>query len=334
MLNPSISWFERFRPTTVNEIVFSSEEHKNLIKSWIDNERIPGNVLLSGPAGTGKTTTSIVLIKSLIKNQSDLCRIKSRSVSDIDDKIVPFIVKKPLGSKSKIVYIEELDRMSRQAFAQLKEDLMEKYQEWVSFICCTNYPKRIDTALRSRFTFQIEFQSVNLAGIKSRLELILKSENAKFDQNNLDSFIEKNYRHGLRNLINSLQVSFISNNGTINFDELEKNLNIEDNIVSHMLQMTEKIMVTTDPSSRKSCLINPLNSIIAKEYSAFTALCHNNYDIDYSNIFERLMDTIKYVPLQGVISKYAEEIEMKKYPYMHLIACFYEMIKCALETVL
>ena len=90
MLNPSISWFERFRPTTVDEIVFSSEEHKNLIKSWIDNERIPGNVVLSGPAGTGKTTTSIVLIKSLIKNQSDLCRIKSRSVSDIDDKILLF----------------------------------------------------------------------------------------------------------------------------------------------------------------------------------------------------------------------------------------------------
>jgi len=91
------------------------------VKSWIDNETIPGNVLLSGPAGTGKTTTAIVIIRKIIKNQADLCRIKTRSVSDVDEKIAPFVQKKPVSSKCKIVLIEELDRTSRQFQAQLKK---------------------------------------------------------------------------------------------------------------------------------------------------------------------------------------------------------------------
>jgi len=70
--------------------------HKKYCESWIDNETIPGNVLLSGPAGTGKTTTAIVIIRKIIKNQADLCRIKTRSVSDVDEKIAPFVQKNQL----------------------------------------------------------------------------------------------------------------------------------------------------------------------------------------------------------------------------------------------
>jgi len=61
-------------------------------------------------------------------------------------------------------------------------------------------------------------------------------------------------------------------------------------------------------------------------------LCHNNFDINYENIFERLYETVKYLPLQVIIGKYSEEIDLKKYPNIHLISCFYEMMKCSLET--
>jgi len=120
--------------------------------------------------------------------------------------------------------------------------------------------------------------------------------------------------------------------GILNFTSLEQNLNIEDNIVSCIVTMIEKIMLSTDPSAKRICIATPFNSIIAKEYSSFVTLCHNNYDINYENIFERLYEIIKYLPLQVIIGKYSEEIEMKKYPNIHLISCFYEMMKCALEV--
>lgn len=332
MISPQISWFEKHRPTSIDEMVFSSIEQKNLVKSWIDNETIPGNVLLTGPAGTGKSTLALIAIRKIIKNQADLLRIKTRSVSDVDDKIAPFVTRRPVSSKTKIVYIEELDRTSRQFQGQLKEDLMEKYQEYVSFICCSNHPRRIDSALRTRFTFQIEFKSDNLEDIKKRLEHILAEEKAKYNQTELSEFVNKNFKSGLRDLINALQVSFISNNGVIDFKSLEQNLNIEDNLISYIHQMIEKIMTTQDPGAKKICLSTPFSSIIAKEYSSFVTLCHNNFDISYDNIFERLYETIKYLPLQVIIGKYSEEIDLKKYPHIHLISCFYEMMKCSIES--
>jgi len=334
MINPQISWFEAHRPSTIEDMVFSDEQQYRLVKTWIDNESIPGNILLTGPPGTGKTTLCLMLIKIIIKNQADYLRIKTRSVSDVDEKIAPFVQKKPVSSKCKIVYLEELDKTSRQFQAQLKEDLLEKYQEYVSFICCTNHPKRIDSALRTRFTFQIEFKSNNLESIKKRLETILKSENANYNPEDLAEYVNKNFKAGIRDLINALQVSFISNNGIINFKDLDQNLNIEDNIINNVFQMIEKIMSTTDPMARRLCLSTPFSSIIAKEYSSFVTLCHNNFDINYENIFERLYETTKFLPLQVIIGKYAEEIDMKKYPNIHLVSCFYEMIKCCLESTM
>ena len=334
MINPNISWFEAHRPDTIDEIVFSNDLDKNMVTSWIQNERIPGNLLLSGPAGTGKSTLARVLIKSLIKSQADLCRMKSRSVDEIDNKISPFVGRKPTSSKSKIVFIEEIDGLSRVGQRQLKEDLLEKYQEYVSFICCTNYPKRVDGALVTRFTFRIDFKSENIAGIKNRLEYILNCEGSKYNPEELTEFLEKNYKAGLRDLINALQISHISNNGIINFLDLDKNINIEDNLVSLLFSMIETIMKTTEPSSRKMCLVSPLNSIIAKEYQEFVTLCHNNYDISYDNVFQRMYETTRYLPLQVIIGKYSEDLEMKKYPHLHLISCFYEMERCIVEAVM
>lgn len=334
MITPNISWFEKYRPQSIDEMVFSDDQQKRLVKSWVDNENISGNILLSGPAGTGKSTLALILIKKIIKNQADYLRIKTRSVSDVDEKIAPFVQKRPVSSKCKVVYIEEVDRTSRQFQAQLKEDLMEKYQEYVSFICCTNHPRRIDSALRTRFTFQIEFKSENLNGIKKRLEYILTQEKAKFDTTELEEFVNKNFKSGLRDLINALQVSFVSNNGVVDFKNLEQNLNIEDNIVSNIFEMIEKIMTTNDPTARKICLSTPFSSIIAKEYSSFVTLCHNNFDINYENIFERLYETTKFLPLQVIIGKYSEEVDLKKYPNIHLISCFYEMMKCCLESTM
>lgn len=333
-VKPDIAWYEKYRPKGVDEVIFSNEDDKKLIETWVTNERIPGNVLFSGPAGTGKTTISLILIRSLIKNQADLCRMRSRRVEEIDDKIAPFITKKPVGSKSKIVYIEELDGLSRQAQRQLKEDMLEKFQEYVSFVCCTNYPKRIDSALLTRFTYKIDFSSDNVTGIKSRLEHILSQENAQYDPQELSEFVSKNYRHGLRELINSLQKVYVSNSGKINFQDLEKSLNIEDNLVALIYKMIEVVMKTAEPNTKRLCLINPMNSIIARDYQEFVTLCHNNYDINYENIFVRLYETTRYLPLQVVIGKYSEEIETKKYPHIHLISLFYDMVKCVIEAML
>jgi hypothetical protein len=98
--------------------------------------------------------------------------------------------------------------------------------------------------------------------------------------------------------------------------------------------MLERIMASTDLTVRKICLTSPINSIIAKEYTSFVTLCHNNFDINYDNIFEKLYETVKFLPLQVIIGNYSETSDTKKYPHIHLISCFYEMVKCCLECTL
>jgi hypothetical protein len=97
--------------------------------------------------------------------------------------------------------------------------------------------------------------------------------------------------------------------------------------------MLETVMKTLELNQKKLCLITPMNSIIAKEYQEFVTLCHNNFDINYENIFLRLYETTRFLPLQVIIGKYSEEIDMKKYPHIHLISAFHEMMKCVLEAM-
>jgi DNA polymerase III gamma/tau subunit len=63
------AWFEKHRPLTIQDVVFTNEEHKNLANQWITNEKIDGNILLTGAAGTGKTTLSQILIKTIKKDK-------------------------------------------------------------------------------------------------------------------------------------------------------------------------------------------------------------------------------------------------------------------------
>ena len=326
------AWFEKHRPESIDEVVFSNKDQENLARRWVNEKKIDGNVLLSGAAGTGKTTLSQVLIRSIIGTQNDLYRMKSRSVSEIDT-LQSWITKRPVKSSHNIVYIEEMDKLSREAQTTLKDGMMEKYVDTCVFVCCTNFPKKIDKAVLTRFTYKLHFDSVNKDGIRKRIEQILTKENAKYNPDELERFIEQNYNKGLRDIINSLQLSFIVNNGSIIFKEVEENLNIEDNVAQLIMDIMKKISQQTDLKQRKMCVNIPLNSVIASEWSEICTITHNNYDINYDDIFTKLIENTRYVPLQIILSNYAETIENKKYPDLHLRSCVYEMIKCCCEIL-
>ena len=327
------AWFEKHRPEKIEEIVFTNQDHFNLAKQWITNERIDGNVLLSGAAGTGKTTLSQVLIRSLIKTQADVYRMKSRSVSEIDE-LKSWISKRPVRSKHLIVYIEEMDKLSREAQTTLKDGMMEKFVDTCIFICCTNYPKKIDKALLTRFTYKLHFDSNNKQDIKKRLEMILEKENAKYNPNELELFVENNYKKGLRDIINSLQISYITNNGSVVFKEVEESLNVEEIIAQLILTIFQMISKQTDIKQRKLCVTKPINSPIVKEWTELCTITHNNYDINYDDVFRFLIENVHFVPLQVILAKYAEDIDFKKYPDLHLRACVYECNKCLIEALI
>jgi len=326
----STSWFMHHQPKTVEQYVFESSDQRSQAIDWINNSVIPANLVLFGPAGTGKTALAELLIRAIIKNQHDLNRIVKRSVKDIDE-LAPWLQKRPLGSKKKIVYIEEFDKLSNEAKGTLKDGMMEKFQEYVTFICTTNHFNRIDHALQTRFTYQFNLTCTNIDGVFLRLVQILNDENVAYDSDKLRIFVNKNISMGLRDLINTLQVNSIHNQ--IDFDKiiLQKSEQ-EEEIINLRLSMIEEIIECHDINSRKLCVTTPANSLIAKQYISLIEIIQYNQNIDYYEIFNQLMERIQYFPIKSLINQFSSQLDNKHSLYVHYIDFLYRALKCIVEV--
>jgi len=57
-------WVEQYRPSTIDGYVFVDDAQREQVETWIREGSIP-HLLLSGSAGTGKTTLAKLLINEL-----------------------------------------------------------------------------------------------------------------------------------------------------------------------------------------------------------------------------------------------------------------------------
>lgn len=325
------SWFIKYAPQNVEDLIFDNDDHKKLIKNWLSQEYIDGNVLLFGSFGLGKTVTAEILIKQIIKAQNDLLIAKERSVKEIRERIQPFVSKRPVKSKQKIVYIEEMDKMHKDAFNLLKTGLMEKYQDICCFIGCTNYIKKIEGAVQTRFNYKLPFNGSNIEGIIERMKYILNTEGAGYNEEELSKFVYANNQSGIRELINSLQNSFIANNGNINFQNIQKTGSIEGNIIE-LIKNIINIVISLDVKGKKMALDYPENSKISEDYKQLVTILHNNIDINYDSIYSNIYDITRYIPLKTLCARYADQQEFKKFPHINLLGFLYEAIKTISEV--
>ena len=182
-------------------------------------------------------------------------------------------------------------------------------------------------AFLTRFTHKISFNGTNITGIIERLSNILKTENATFDESQLKAFVEKSIGMGIREILNMLQGSYSANNGTIDFTNIQGFAGLEENVFSLIVKIITMVS-GLNKRDKQLAIIQPLNSPIAQDYQTLCAILHNNYDINYNNIFDRLYETSKFIPLQLIIARHADENEFKKYPHVNVISCLKEMMEC------
>ena len=62
-----IPWVEKYRPQTYDEIVSQSIAINNL-KMFVKSTDIP-HLILTGPAGTGKTSTALIIARHFLKEE-------------------------------------------------------------------------------------------------------------------------------------------------------------------------------------------------------------------------------------------------------------------------
>jgi len=199
-------WVEQYRPKTVDGYVFVDDAQRDQVQQWIRDGSIP-HLMLSGSAGTGKTTLAKLLINELGVDEYDVMWANgSKEARRIDwvDKLIGFCQTMPFG-RFKVVLIDEADYMNKDSVQPALRNLMEDYSQTVRFILTCNYPHKIIAPIHSRCqgfhivkTDHVEFTA--------RVATVLLEENVAFDMDVLDSYVKATYPD-LRKCLNLVQLN-------------------------------------------------------------------------------------------------------------------------------
>ena len=189
-------WTEKYRPRALADYVFTDPEQKTLIESWIRDQYIP-DILLSGSAGTGKTTLAKVLINELGIEGYDILEAngskEARKIEWVTDTLEPFCQTMPFG-RMKVVLIDEADYMNINSVQPALRNLTESYSHSVRFILTCNYPNKIMPALQSRCEQgRIHISKPDITEFTARAATVLISENVEFDLDTLDTYVKATY---------------------------------------------------------------------------------------------------------------------------------------------
>ncbi len=201
-------WTEKYRPKTLDDVVGQKHVTERL-KAYVASRNMP-HLLLTGPAGTGKTTCSLALAKEMFGtewkgNFIELNASDERGIDVVRGKIKEFARTAPLGDADfKIIFMDEADALTNDAQAALRRT-MEKYSGICRFILSCNYSSKIIDPIQSRCAV-FRFKPLTVDDVGGFLNMIVEKENIDITEDAVKGLIHV-ARGDMRRAVNSLQVA-------------------------------------------------------------------------------------------------------------------------------
>ena len=199
-------WTEKYRPKVFEDVVGQDEIVKR-VKNLTNSMNIP-HLMFAGPAGTGKSTLALIVVKELYgdnwrENYLELNASDERGIDVVRQKVKDFARTKPLGNVSfKVIFLDEADALTKEAQQALRRT-MENYSSNCRFVMSCNYSSKIIDPIQSRCVI-LRFKLLERKDVEKRVRLIAEKENLQIDDKAIESLYEDS-EGDCRRIINLLQ---------------------------------------------------------------------------------------------------------------------------------
>jgi DNA polymerase-3 subunit gamma/tau len=168
----------KYRPKTFEEVVGHGAAVKAFKRSLADSQAF----LLTGPAGTGKTTLARIGCSHLGITDDAIIEIDAASNNGIDHMraLQSVILYKPIGGDRRGVVIDEAHGLSKQAWDSLLKVVEEPPHHLVWFFCTTNASK-VPTTIKTRCT-PVPLQPIGTQQLEDLLDEVAAEEGIELPQ--------------------------------------------------------------------------------------------------------------------------------------------------------
>ena len=200
-------WVEKYRPKTVDDCILPSELKKSF-SEFVKDKHIP-NLILSGSAGTGKTTIAKAMVEEIGSTWMLINGSEESGIDVLRTKIKNFASTVSLEGGRKYIILDEADYLNPQSTQPALRGFMEEFHKNCGFILTCNYKNRLIPPIHSRCS-NIDFTIRNGERIKlaesffKRVQDILGQEQIKFEPKAIAELINK-YFPDWRRCLNELQ---------------------------------------------------------------------------------------------------------------------------------
>lgn len=198
-------WVETYRPETLDDIVGQHDITRQL-KGYVEQGELP-NLLFSGGAGIGKTTSAVALAKEIYGDDwnehfLELNASDDRGIDVVRDRIKSFARSTFGGYDHRIIFLDEADSLTDQAQSALRRT-MEQFSDNVRFILSCNYSNQIIDPIQSRCSV-FRYKPIDDEDVANRLREIAEMENVEITEDGIEALVYT-ANGDMRRAINALQ---------------------------------------------------------------------------------------------------------------------------------